>query len=258
MQFCLQRRRILVLGILLLLVVNLGHAAAQVLLHFSPSGLADAVEALFDLDREGNLSTLYNALLILGAALLAALIALWRQDRDLPEWTAWSGIALIFSFLFVDELCALHDSLDFVLAERMNSSGALSWPWVIAYGVLTLFVAVVFLPFFFRLPRCFRFRFGMAAVLYVGGAIGLEMIAASQVAAIGGEGPAYPWLVAVEESLEMGAFLLVIDSLLQYLECECPGFAFRVETSPAKGAGAPAASRHLERPSPAKVPEAPV
>lgn len=231
----LDKTRLFVAGLAGLILLNLGNASAHYLLANHPSGFANALEALFDFDREGNLSTLYNGLLLLGAALLAGMIALWRREMRGPGWLAWTGIALIFAFLFVDELCGLHDSLDFVLQERMVTSGAFAWPWVIAYGALTLVVAVVYLPFFLRLPRRFQFRFGFAALLYVGGAIGLEMLAAGHASEHGDEGGLYTVFVAIEETLEMLAFLLVGHSLIHYLERECPGF--QLSLHPAAGGG---------------------
>ena len=99
----------------------------------------------------------------------------------------------------------------------------------LAYGLLTLVVSAIFLPFFLRLPTAFKLRLGAAAFLYVSGAIGLEMAAANHVSSSGGEGAAYPFLVAVEENLEMGALLLVVDSLLAYLQRECRGFQLRID-----------------------------
>ncbi len=229
MVFSLQRRRVLLVLGVALLVVNIGNAAAHWLLRLHPSTLANSLEALFDLDREGNLSTLFNALLIQLSALLALMAAGWRHRRKESGAIGWAGAALVFAFLFIDELCGLHDSLDFLLAARIETSGAFSWPWVIAYGLLTLVVSAIFLPFFLRLPTAFKLRLGAAAFLYVSGAIGLEMAAANHVSSSGGEGAAYPFLVAVEENLEMGALLLVVDSLLAYLQRECRGFQLRID-----------------------------
>lgn len=231
MQLKLNKGRLLWACFSVLVAINIGHASAHYLITHHPSGLANAMEALFDFDREGNLSTLYNGLLILWAGMISGMISIWRKNTGSSHWFAWAGIALIFGFLFVDELCGIHDSLDFVLLERFKTSGAFAWPWVIAYGALTLFVSTIYLPFFLQLPRRFQVRFGLSAFLFVAGAIGLEMVAAKQVFSIGHEGAIYPFLVAIEESLEMGALLLAAHSLIHYLERECPGFQLSIVTS---------------------------
>lgn len=219
----LEKKKTFAILLIVLAGINVGNLLAHVLLATRPSLLANTLEALFDLDREGNLSTLYNGLLLLGCGLLAGWIALCKRAEGGVASLHWAGISMILFFLFVDELCGLHDSLDFVLLERFNPSGVFSWPWVVVYGVFALVTMALLLPFFFSLATEFKLRFGIAAAVYLAGAIGMEMVAASDVSVSGGEGRLYPLFVAVEENLEMLALLIAGHGLVTYLEREWPG-----------------------------------
>lgn len=228
MRHILSKRRTAAWGLGIVLLVNLGNAVSVLLTHRSSSPLGGPVEALFSFDREGNPVTVLNAMLLLAAAALALAIARWRRSQALPWWRSWTGAALILSFLFLDELAGLHDSLDFLLIERFETGAAFAWPWVIVYGLLVLAVAAAYLRFFLALPMRHRVRFALSAALYVGGAIGLEMVAAAHVEAAGGEDLGYALLFTIEENLEMLACLLAIHSLIDYLERECRGFRLTI------------------------------
>ena len=57
------------------------------------------------------------------------------------------------------------------------------------------------------------------------------MVAADLVSTTGQEGAIYPFLVTMEESLEMLAFLLAGHTLIAYLERECDGFNLTLRTA---------------------------
>lgn len=230
MHVCLLKSNLFLWGLAALAFLNLGNAAAQYLLQFPNHPLAGPVEALLSFDRESNPVTVFNAMLLLAASCLAFAIGQWRRKHQLPWGRAWLGLAFVLALLFSDELIGFHDSLDFFLMERWQSTGAFAWPWVIAYGLLTLLVSGVYLRFFFALPQRYKWRFALTALTYVGGALGLEMIAASHVEDTGAEDFFYAVLFTIEENLEMLACLFAIHGLLDYLECECPGFELTIRT----------------------------
>jgi cobalamin biosynthesis Mg chelatase CobN len=87
---------------------------------------------------------------------------------------------------------------------------------VIVYGALTLSVAAFYLRFFFTLDRKLQVGLGVAAVLYVGGAIGMEMIAARH---LGNDAEDFRYAIyyTIEENLEIIASMLTAIVLLRYL-----------------------------------------
>lgn len=230
MRLYLSKSKLFLWGLVALLFLNLGNAAAQYLLQFHTHSLAGPVEALFGFDRESNPVAVFNAMLLFAASCLAFAIGQWRRTRPLPWGPAWIGLALVLAFLFLDELVGLHDSLDFFLMKRCHTSGSFAWPWVIVYGFLSLLVSAIYLRFFLALPNRYKWRFALAAVTYVGGALGLEMIAASHVEDRGEQDFLYAVLFTIEENLEMVGCLFAIHGLLDYLERECPGFELTIRS----------------------------
>ena len=93
----------------------------------------------------------------------------------------WIGLGLIFLFLATDEAAHIHEHFgsDF-LWGNYNSSGYLAWPWVIAYGSLVTIFVTRYFSFWWRLPHSFRKSFFIAGCLYVGSALGFEMLEAME------------------------------------------------------------------------------
>lgn len=56
------------------------------------------------------------------------------------------------------------------------AEGALIGPWVVVYGILVLLFLLSYLGFFLSFPRKYIFIFFFAGVIFVLGAIGVEMI----------------------------------------------------------------------------------
>jgi hypothetical protein len=74
-----------------------------------------------------------------------------------------------------------------------------------------------YVRFFMDLPAIYRIRFAIAGFLYVGGALGFEMITGRHFALYDNENIPYILLVTIEESLEIAGVLVFIWSLLVYL-----------------------------------------
>jgi hypothetical protein len=187
--------------------------------HDSVFGLAP----LFDFNREGNLPAFYSACALLLAALLFLVVGGDAWKRGEPWRRYWVGLGVIFLFLAVDEAAELHGLLSLPIRRFANASGPLLFAWVIPYLVLTLSFAAAYLRFFWGLPTRLRTLLGAAAVIYLAGAVGLEVVGGTIVSANGGleAGGLDHWLHAVsytvEEVLEMAGVLIVIDALLEYI-----------------------------------------
>lgn len=141
---------------------------------------------------------------------------------------AWFGIGAILAFLAIDELCLVHEALDWILMARLGTTGAIAWPWVIPYAVIALGVAVFFLRFFLTLGRRYQWTFAAAAVLYVGAAIGFEMLEAIHVERHGVDSLGYGLLYTAEETLEMLAVMIANHGLMLYAIRECSGIDLRL------------------------------
>ena len=222
MQLTLLPRRILLALSAIVVLLTIANAAVLWVKfrwgHDSLYGLTP----LFDFNREGNLPAFYSACSLLLAAVLFLVIAGQARKCNDPLRRHWAGLGAVFLFLAVDEAAELHGLLSLPLRRLAHTEGPLFFAWVIPYGILTLAFAVAYLRFFWALPRQPRLLLGVAGVVYVVGALGLELVGGAMVSARGGLDAALDyWLHAVfytiEEILEMAGVLIAIYALLQYI-----------------------------------------
>jgi len=165
------------------------------------------------LDVEHSLPAWYSSVLMLAIAAMLALIAGLRRregNRDAPRW---SLLALVFLAMAVDEAVSFHEVLIDPVRTLAGAGGLFHFAWVIpgALGVLAL--GLYFLPFLLRLPRRTGWLFAAAGLVYVGGALGMEMVGGAMAEAFGIASPPYIAAFVVEEGLELAgltAFLLAL------------------------------------------------
>jgi hypothetical protein len=110
------------------------------------------IRALFDLNREQNLPTLFSTLqLLLAAGLLLTLFADARLSKR-SDSIYWLGLALVFAFLAADEFCEWHEKLVGPLRHVLHPTGAFSFAWVIPYAGFVVLVGLMCCRFWWRLP----------------------------------------------------------------------------------------------------------
>lgn len=172
---------------------------------------------LFNLSEEGNVPTWFSATTLL---LCAALLGItWRVVRAAGEQYTrhWAGLALMFLFMAVDEGASIHELLILPLRSLFAAERALYFAWVIPYGIAVAFFALAYLRFLRALPRRTGLLMLAAGLLFVAGALGMEMLSPY----------IYDWtgevslpmfvMLLVEETLEMLGVAVFIYALLDHL-----------------------------------------
>jgi len=182
--------------------------------------------ALFNLDREGNIPTLYSSVATLLCAGLLAIIATARKRQEKGEYLYWAGLAIVFLFLAIDDGAAIHENIIGPLRNALHTSGVLFYAWVIPYGIFVVVVGVVYLRFLLSLPVRIRYLIIFAGILYVGGALGLELIGGYWVELHGVENVTYELMTTCEQSLQMAGILLFIYALMSYIPSELKDLTF--------------------------------
>ena len=200
------------------LLLLLAHLAGLVARYRMGYPAATGWIALFNFDTEANLPTWFSSILFAAAALILALVARWKRSGGDRFARHWSSLAVLFLFLTVDEACSLHERLNDVAAlqRALRPSGALYYPWVAVYLALLGVLGAAYLRFLRSLPRRTGVAFVLAALLYVGGAAGFEMLGAAQDERHGRDNLAYAGITTFEETLEMLGALVFIHALLAY------------------------------------------
>ena len=173
---------------------------------------------MFYVDAEHNVPTMFSVFLLLFAAALLALLATLKARERSAYAGRWKLLALGFAFMALDEGASVHEL--FILPVRQllgdRDLGAFYFAWVIPFGLVVLILAGYFAKFVLSLPRRTAFLFVLAAVVYLGGAIGFELIGGKYDELHGRGNPTYVMIATLEETLEMAGVILFIHALLQY------------------------------------------
>ena len=174
-------------------------------------------ERLFNLDYEGNIPTWYASVTLLLSAFLLAMIGIDQRKQRKPFATHWAVLAGIFMCLSVDEAAGIHE-MGIDLFASFHLTGYLTYSWVLLGGPFALFVGLSYLRFLAHLPAVTKRLFLLAGSLYVGGALGVEMISAQWYSVHGQANFTYAMIVAAEETLEMAGIAVFIYALCSYIE----------------------------------------
>jgi hypothetical protein len=174
---------------------------------------------LMTLDGENNLPALFSMGLLVFASALLALITLLEHRQRAPDAIKWLLLAVGFLVMALDESLSIHEKaiepLRAMLGHRQL--GIFYFAWVIPGIALVAALGLYFLPFLLRLPRRTAIAFAISATIYLGGALGTELIEGWWREGHGHRNLTYHLLVSTEEGLEMIGAICFINALLAYL-----------------------------------------
>lgn len=175
---------------------------------------------LFNLDLEVNVPTFFSVLLLTTASILLAVITYTRIKQKASPRIAWGILSFGFLFMAFDEMASVHERLIEPTREIMGieNLGLFYYAWVIPAFILIGVLGLAYLKFLIQLPKHIRFYFILAATMFLGGAVGLELLEG-----VYGTGNfMYNLFVTCEEALEMGGVIVFIWALLRFI---CDGSA---------------------------------
>jgi hypothetical protein len=177
---------------------------------------------LFNLNDEANIPTYFASMLHLVAAALLALAAASSKHQGSKDHRKWLLLALVFVCSSIDEAAQVHELAMAPVRQLTGASGLLFFSWVIPAFVVLAVLGGYLLPFLFRLPAKTRNLFFLAAFLFLGGAMGVEMPEGAWFQLHGKENIFYFVMTTVEESLEMFGLICFIHALTGYLADHAP------------------------------------
>jgi hypothetical protein len=207
-------RRLIAIIAILVVASTAGQISRYVFDHGRLFGLV----RLFYLDSEQSIPAYFSTLQLLAAAAILGWISQAKRRSGDAFAGHWMFLALGFAFLSIDENCSIHETLSLESALHVKSTGFTFFAWVIPAGIGVITIGILFLRFLIQLPPPFRNSFLLAAALYLGGAVGVEMFEGRYAERHGFENLGFVAHVTVEESLEMFGIALFIRSLLRYAE----------------------------------------
>ncbi len=200
---------------LFLIVAFLAAASltGQVATHFFGDGHLWGFVPEFHLDREMNVPTWFSGFLFLFSAALLWKAGSLRFDSGGRFATYWRSLSILFIFLSIDEVAALHEMAVDPIRKALHASGFLYFSWVFAGIVFCAVLALIYWRLVFSLRARTRTLFIVAAVLFLGGALGMEMIGGRWVEHHGSSNLTYVLMANAEEILEMLGQVIFIEGL---------------------------------------------
>lgn len=202
------------LGIIVLL---LAHLAVHVVEFTTGHDFLFGLTPFLDFYGEANLPTWYSTLLLVASSILLLAVFSTRQNKSDKYY--WLVLAFVFVYLSLDEFAQLHELFGSYISKTSMQSllpDESSSAWIFWGGAMSLIVAVSFFRFWWRLSKPVRRTFLIAAVIYVGGALGLEIIEVYH-ASRAGEDFWFFAMVTVEETMEMLGVVIFISGLFEQL-----------------------------------------
>lgn len=171
---------------------------------------------LFSLDRELNIPAWYSAFsLLFCSGLLKAITVINRKDR---HFSYWRTLYFIFVYLSLDEAFSFHEIFIIPsLRQALNLNPIFFQTWVIPGAILVAFFAFKYLKFWLDLPPKTRYLFLIAAVVYVSGTLGMEMIGGLLIEYFSRRSFITVIGIVIEEFLEMTGIVIFIYALITYL-----------------------------------------
>lgn len=176
-------------------------------------GIIERLEA----NSEIAIATWYASFLLLLCAGLVFVIVLHERQTGSPTWKQWGLLSALFLLLTIDESASLHEMVGNYLYEQYSTGGLLRFAWIVPGAALVVAMTVFFWRFFGALPdRLWRW-FLLGAVVYFGGAVGMEAIGGYYSSTVGEDNMVYELLTNIEELLEMLGAVTFVHAILSYM-----------------------------------------
>lgn len=215
---------LLVVFVVLLLARGGGLYATYVLGNNHVNGLVP----LFDFNEEQSVPTWFScSLLMISAALMGVIAAAQREAGAPYRW--WTVLACVFLYLSLDEALSFHERLNRPVRDFLDTSGAFYYAWVIPYALFALGLLIFSLRPLRELPVATRQRLMLAGVLFVCGALGMEIVGSHIVTA---HGMRITFLsdvaMTLEEMLELSGSIVLVHALHKHIASRHPDFGITI------------------------------
>jgi len=172
----------------------------------------------FSVSSEGKLPTWFSGLALVACGAVLAVIALDRfraRDSSRFHWGLLSGIFFYISF---DEVTHVHEEIGPVFGNALGTTGFLAG-WVVPGMIVLSVVGVIYFRFLLTLPRRSRTLFITAAAIYIGGALGMELVGSIYQENFPRD-IGYGIIATIEEVGEMFGIVVFLYALLDHVERE--------------------------------------
>lgn len=224
MELAIDPRSVLRTLLVVIAILVILSTAGQAMVHNLPDFfLRNGIANFLSVAREQSLPTLYSTAMLLAAGILTGVIAHVHRRAGGDYVSHWTALAFVLMLLSVDEFASLHDQASEPIRGLLRlERGPLYYSWVVLGAAVVAVFGVVFLPFLRHLPSATRRGFWIAAGLFLGGAIGVELVNSWWASSYGEFNLGYVAITTVEEALEMLGVAVLVYALLAYIPVGLP------------------------------------
>lgn len=198
--------------------------------------LMGITSAVFSVGADISVPSWYSSAALLLSAVLLSLIAITkRKSRDMYT-LHWTGLAVVFYLLSIDEVATLHERMGVAFTQLSDEAfvsdifsflppleGSFYYAWTIIAIPLVVIFLLTYLRFVLRLPSQIKYLFIIAATVFLLGAIGMESVASNQHFSNGASNWTYTLITTFEEFLEKIGVVIFIHALLTYISFHMGG-----------------------------------
>lgn len=177
------------------------------------------VVPLFDLDGEENVPSYFSIVTLLFAGGLLGVIGLLNKVRKEPFVSRWFFLSVWFFLMAYDEGFQVHEGMSAGVKIYLGNvdHGLFHFAWVIPALAFLAALVIFLFRFLAYLPPKTRRAFLISGLIYISGAVGMEMLDGFYADLYGYDHLFYKLLTDLEEFLEMTGNALFIISMLMYL-----------------------------------------
>lgn len=200
-----------------LLVILTMHSAGQFIRLAYGFDYALGFVPLFYMYEEHNIPTWFSSITLFACSVLLVAITIAKKKILDPSYRYWLILCFVFLFLSIDEAAMIHEKIGHVTNRLLPHT--LPSAWAIPYAFLAGILGVILVRLLLSIPPKYRILFCLSGALYVGGALGMEILEVMRVLdGSDGKDLFFTVLVTVEETLESGSILIFLYSLLLYIK----------------------------------------
>ncbi len=127
---------------------------------------------LLQLDHENNIPTWFSSALLLMNSVLLAFLAMGPDGNRNYWWT----LSAVFATLSIDEIASLHEASGRFLSRLIFGGVGQGFFWVLLAAPLLMLMYLIFRNFIMSQPARTRKLMLISAAIYVGGALGMEVV----------------------------------------------------------------------------------
>lgn len=219
MELLISLKKVSQVLVLVVLCLTLANIIGQFTKYILGHGYLLGFVQLFDLGTDSFIPTWYASTTLLLCSILLAMIT-YVKRREADRFALhWGILSLIFLFLSIDEVALIHETIGDTIKRKLSANlyGFFYYTWVIPGAAFILIFAAAYLKFLIYLPAKTRQLFIFAGLIYIGGALGLEMVNARHDELYGNNNLTYKLMTTAEEFFEMIGIVIFIHALMSYM-----------------------------------------